>query len=199
MTPQTMFGMGRRWWVLFVGFLVLVSRIGTADAALVTHTPTTAFPNRYARNVCSLVASTADGASSACQVESLYGTTNGLVNMTFGETGCEVTLKNCVPGVCYSFRDATFVATRDDVPRPNGGPSASFFVAVAATAGASAFGHTNQGFSFTASKATVTLAYQTRTCADHFSYRGRTGTQECRARFAGITEITAGMPFSLSC
>lgn len=104
-----------------------------------------------------------------------------------------------MPGVCYSFRDATAAAPRDDVPRPTGGPSASFFVSVAATAGASAFSHTNAGFSFKASAAEVTLTYQTRTCADHFSYRGRTGEQECRQSFAAITEIDAGTPWSLAC
>ena len=184
--------------IALVSLLVLASSVQSADATLVSHSPTTAFPNRYARNVCSLSASTAD-TMSECQVESLYGTTDGLVNMTFGEEVCSVTLKNCVPGVCYSFRDATWAVTRDDIPRPTGGPSASFFVYIEATSGVSTYAHTNQGFSFTASSSSVTITYQTRTCADHFSYRGRTGVQECRASFAGITEIDAGTPFGLSC
>jgi hypothetical protein len=45
----------------------------------------------------------------------------------------------------------------------------------------------------------VTLTYETRSCLDHFSYRGRTGEQECRDKVWGITEIGAGMPTSLAC
>ena len=194
---REMRSLGRRHRAL-AALLVLAVALGRADAELVAHSPTTSFPNRYARNICSLAASTAEEMS-ACQVESLYGTQDGRVNMTFGEESCSVTLKNCVPGVCYSFRDATAAAPRDDVPRPTGGPSASFFVSVQATAGASVFAHTNAGFSFKASAAEVTLTYQTRTCADHFSYRGRTGEQECRQSFAAITEIDAGTPWSLTC
>ena len=32
--------------------------------------------------------------------------------MAFGEANCTVTLTNCVPGVCYSFRDATSTVER---------------------------------------------------------------------------------------
>lgn len=132
-------------------------------------------------------------------MESAYGAVDGRLGMAFGERNCTVTLKNCVPGVCYSFRDATAGATRDQIPRPAGGPSASFFVSVAAGAGASASAHTNDGFSFRASASEVTLTYETRSCLDHFSYRGRTGEQECRDKVWGITEIGAGMPTSLAC
>ena len=52
---------------------------------------------------------------SSCQLESLYGSANGRTDMAFGETNCTVTLSNCVPGVCYSFRDATAVVPRDQV------------------------------------------------------------------------------------
>jgi hypothetical protein len=52
---------------------------------------------------------------SSCQLESLYGSANRRTHMAFGETNCTVTLSNCVPGVCYSFRDATAVVTRDQV------------------------------------------------------------------------------------
>ena len=88
---------GRRYLALAV-LLVLAAASGRADAELVAHSPTTSFPNRYARNICSLAASTAEEMSE-CQVESLYGTQDGRVNMTFGESSCSVTLKNCVPGV----------------------------------------------------------------------------------------------------
>ena len=106
--------LGRRHLALAV-LLVLAAASGRADAELVAHSPTTSFPNRYARNICSLAASTAEEMSE-CQVESLYGTQDGRVNMTFGEESCSVTLKNCVPGVCYSFRDAT-AAAPNSLPR----------------------------------------------------------------------------------
>ena len=112
-------------------------------------------------------------------MESLYGATDGRLGMAFGEANCTVTLKNCVPGVCYSFRDATASAQRDQIPRPAGGPSA--------------------GFSFKASKSEVTLTYETRTCLDHYGYRGRTGEQECRDSVTAITEIGAAMPGGLAC
>ena len=132
-------------------------------------------------------------------MESLYGATDGRLGMAFGEANCTVTLKNCVPGVCYSFRDATASSQRDQIPRPAGGPSASFFVSVAATAGASASKHTNAGFSFKASKSEVMLTYETRSCLDHYGYRGRTGEQECRDSVTAITEIGAAMPGGLAC
>jgi len=67
----------------------------------------------------------------ACEVESLYGATNGRINMAFGETNCSVTLRGCVPGVCYSFRDATSTVQRDQVPRPAAGKSSMLFVTFA--------------------------------------------------------------------
>ena len=79
---------------------------------------------------------------------SLYGTSNGRVHMAFGEANCSVTLTNCVPGVCYSFRDVTSKLERDQIPRPVGGPSASMFKSLAATAGADRYSFTNDGFSF---------------------------------------------------
>ena len=147
--------------------------------------------------MCSLIASQAES-DGACQLDSYYGTTRGRVSMAFGETDCVVTLTGCVPGVCYSFRDATASAQRDQIPRPAGGPSASFFVSVDATAGASASKHTNAGFSFKASKSEVMLTYETRSCLDHYGYRGRTGEQECRDSVTAITEIGAAMPGGLA-
>lgn len=86
---------------------------------------------------------------SSCQLDSLYGSVKGRVHMAFGETNCTVTLTNCVPGVCYSFRDATAGVERDQVPRPaTGGPSASLFKSVAAVSGADRSSLTNDGFSF---------------------------------------------------
>ena len=191
--------LGRRYLALAV-LLVLAAASGRADAELVAHSPTTSFPNRYARNICSLAASTAEEMSE-CQVESLYGTQDGRVNMTFGESSCSVTLKNCVPGVCYSFRDATSTIERDDVPRPGtaGAPAASLFKDVSAVEGASSSSFTNDGFSFKASSSTVKIAYSVHSCADYYSYRGSVGVQECRGSFAAITEVGAGMPNSLSC
>ena len=93
--------------------------------------------------MCSLAA-----ASASCQVESAYGTVDGRVRMAFGEANCTVTLRDCVPGVCYSFRDATSVVERDQVPRTAAGPSASLFAAVAATEGADRSSLTNDGFAF---------------------------------------------------
>lgn len=99
--------------------------------------------------MCSLVASSAaDVLKSSCQVGSLYGSANGRVHMAFGETNCTVTLSDCVPGVCYSLRDATSTVERDQVPRPAGGPSASVFKSFAAVAGADRSSLTNDGFSF---------------------------------------------------
>ena len=58
--------LGRRYLALAV-LLVLAAASGRADAELVAHSPTTSFPNRYARNICSLAASTAEEMSE-CQV-----------------------------------------------------------------------------------------------------------------------------------
>ena len=118
---------------------------------------------RYARNVCSLIASQAES-NGACQLDSAYGTSRGRVAMAFGETNCEVTLTGCVPGVCYSFRDATSTISRDDVPRPGtaGAPAASVFKDVAAVEGTSSASFTNDGFSFKASAATVKISGEWR-------------------------------------
>ena len=150
--------------------------------------------------MCSLIASQAES-NGACQLDSAYGTSRGRVAMAFGETNCEVTLTGCVPGVCYSFRDATSTISRDDVPRPGtaGAPAASVFKDVAAVEGTSSASFTNDGFSFKASAATVKISYSVHTCADYYSYRGSVGVQECRGSFAAITEVGAGMPNSLSC
>ena len=150
--------------------------------------------------MCSLIASQAES-DGACQLDSYYGTTRGRVSMSFGETDCVVTLTGCVPGVCYSFRDATSTIERDDVPRPGttGAPAASLFKDVSAVEGASSSSFTNDGFSFKASSSTVKIAYSVHSCADYYSYRGSVGVQECRGTFAAITEVGAGMPNSLSC
>lgn len=150
--------------------------------------------------MCSLIASQAES-DGACQLDSYYGTTRGRVSMAFGETDCVVTLTGCVPGVCYSFRDATSTIERDDVPRPGtaGAPAASLFKDLSAVEGASSSSFTNDGFSFKASSSTVKIAYSVHSCADYYSYRGSVGVQECRGSFAAITEVGAGMPNSLSC
>ena len=56
-----------------------------------THPLDARMRDRYARNVCSLVASSSsENLMSGCQVESLYGASNGRVHMAFGETNCTV-------------------------------------------------------------------------------------------------------------
>jgi hypothetical protein len=45
----------------------------------------------------------------------------------------------------------------------------------------------------------VVISYETHSCYDYYSYRGRTEKQQCGEAIGAITEIDSGTPFSLSC
>jgi len=133
-----------------------------------------------------------------CQLESIHSSsveTDDNLLLSFGETNCTVTLKNCVPGVCYSFLDLTYRLDQDGISRQQ--PS-SFFKSVS-VAGAAKVSHTAKGVAFESEGKEVQLTYSTHTCSDFYWYHGRETSQLCRAPYEAITTVEAGTPYSLSC
>eukprot|EP00218_Dolichomastix_sp_CCMP3274_P007722 CAMPEP_0170139266 /NCGR_PEP_ID=MMETSP0033_2-20121228/5526_1 /TAXON_ID=195969 /ORGANISM="Dolichomastix tenuilepis, Strain CCMP3274" /LENGTH=198 /DNA_ID=CAMNT_0010375365 /DNA_START=216 /DNA_END=812 /DNA_ORIENTATION=+ len=197
-----------RRWSTAVAVVWVAATLGTVAAAVdatgatVPYTPLSAFPNRYATTPCSLIAAD-DKLGEGCQLKSLLGKENGRLLMSFGERNCTVTLRGCKSGVCYSTRDSTGRLPQDSaVPRSL--PS-SFFSSVRVVAGGKPFADgstvrfSRDGFAFTPDADQVTLSYDTHTCAEFYSYRGRVPEQRCLEPQRVLTALDHGLAIDSLC
>mmetsp|Transcript_4156 Transcript_4156/g.8547 ORF Transcript_4156/g.8547 Transcript_4156/m.8547 type:complete len:201 (-) Transcript_4156:384-986(-) len=168
------------------------------SVATLDYEPVTVFPNRQARNPCSLVGVREGGPlRNNCKLRSLLGTgERGWNQVRFGERNCTISLKNCVSDLCYSTRDVTFLIEQDPIPRPL--PS-SIFSNVEILSGADSLKFTKDGFSFKPTGSSVDLRYSTYTCGEFYAYRGRVEEQLCREPIEVLTALDYGLATDVLC
>eukprot|EP00164_Ancoracysta_twista_P000879 GFYU01001156.1.p1 GENE.GFYU01001156.1~~GFYU01001156.1.p1 ORF type:complete len:201 (-),score=4.50 GFYU01001156.1:347-949(-) len=134
-----------------------------------------------------------DPTKEQCQLDSKLGTgsLNGL-NLRFGESGCNVTLEHCIPGLCYGSIDLTYKLPVDDtLGLP---PVKSFFKSFEILKGADYFKWTSHGIQFKPTESSVTLQYSTYTCSEFYKFRGRVKEPFCNQNIEVITGTAVGVP-----
>ncbi|GFR47459.1 hypothetical protein Agub_g9185 [Astrephomene gubernaculifera] len=170
--------------------------LGVAWVALLQIVQGSLFPNRYAMSPCTLKKELEQN----CQVKSTYGknTTSGSFKgllMNFGETKCRVSIEQCYPNTCYSFRDLTAQLPTDFLAVGSTG----FFKQFEIISGGKDVTMTTEGVSFVATSSVVLVEYSTITCQEFFRYHGRVPYQLCNRPLEAITPIDTRGPNALSC
>ena len=162
-----------------------------------------AFPTRNAINPCSLDTSPASKTklSNFCSLASTAGGEGPreMLYMRFGETGCTVTLKNCIPKGCYFVLEDAAPNVEHNVVQSK--DRTSFLVNVTADPNTATLIQTSSGFAFKPISKTVRLHYSTATCGDYYMSRERAEKQICGATaIEAITNVLpAGLPFDTMC
>lgn len=154
------------------------------------------FPNRFAPMPCSLLIELEEN----CQVKSSLGknTTSGSFKgllMFMGETNCTVTLQQCYPSTCYSFRDLTAQLPTDSLGLLGPGLIKDFKV----LKGGGNVRVTREGVAFESTSDRVTINYSTVTCDEFYRHHGRLEFQLCNQPLEAITPIDTRGPNALDC
>ncbi|PNH08052.1 hypothetical protein TSOC_005445 [Tetrabaena socialis] len=155
------------------------------------------FPDRYAMaDVCTI----RKELEVNCQVKSRLGKNEtsgsfkGLL-MQFGETDCRVSIEQCFPDSCYSFRDLTAQLPSDFLLLGSTG----FFKKFEIIRGGKDARLTREGVSFVATSSKVVIEYSTVTCQEFFRYHGRVPIQLCNQPIEAITPIDTRGPNAIGC
>ncbi|GIL51323.1 hypothetical protein Vafri_7330 [Volvox africanus] len=171
-----------------VGWALLHLLMGTANTSM--------FPDRYARGTCSLRKELEEN----CQVKSKLGVnqTSGSFKglfMEFGETDCVVSIEQCYPNTCYSFRDLTSQLPSGFLQLGSNGFVKSFQI----ISGGKNANFTKDGVSFIATSSKVLVRYSTVSCQEFYRYHGSIPLQKCNHPIEAITTIATRTPNALSC
>eukprot|EP00002_Diphylleia_rotans_P038938 TRINITY_DN8919_c0_g1_i1.p1 TRINITY_DN8919_c0_g1~~TRINITY_DN8919_c0_g1_i1.p1 ORF type:complete len:176 (-),score=22.73 TRINITY_DN8919_c0_g1_i1:13-540(-) len=150
------------------------------------------FPDRWKTNECSLIPmkETSRANDEPCEFQSRYGT--GIANrllMNHGEKNCTLKLSDCRVNVCYGVLDYTSKIKQDQTPRTL--PS-SIFKSVKID-GADLWWD-KQGFRFKPKERTVTITYETLSCAEFYAYRGYERRQFCNVPFPAVSSVATWIP-----
>ncbi|GIL75429.1 hypothetical protein Vretimale_8063 [Volvox reticuliferus] len=162
--------------------------VGTANTSM--------FPNRYAMGTCTLRKELEQN----CQVKSVFGMnqTSGSFHglfMKFGETNCVVSIEQCYPNTCYSFRDLTSQLPSGFLQLASNGFVKSFEI----ISGGKNANITKDGVSFIATSSKVRVRYSTVSCQEFYRYHGSIPLQTCHQPIEAITTIDTRTPNSLPC
>jgi len=119
-----------------------------------------------------------------CQLRSRLDALEG-IHMFFGETQCNVTLRNCRKDTCYVFRDLT-----DFLPREAGlAATTGFLSSFEVLDGADSVGFSRVGAAFRATAGEVSIRYSTQTCRAFYKNHGRIERQLCGHPVEAISNV----------